>query len=240
LFDFRHRTKTIFRAYSFLAAFRVKFKNRKENFREMFCPSCGIEEKQVNQFCRACGTDLRAARKVLEMPDTITASAASAREEIGRAFAAKIREAQTGADLKIVAEDVLPEIEKFLESPEEKRLRRMRVGTLISLIGLGAMFAFAWVAAFIRKDDFIIIAGLGMVAFFIGLSFVINGILLTVPKKKISDKSSDAEHQREIDAHSEKLNAQTNELFLPEANQTFSSVTENTTQHLKEKQPVRR
>jgi len=206
----------------------------------MFCPSCGIEEKQFNQFCRACGTDLRPARKVLEMPDTITASAISAREEIGRAFAAKIREAQTGADLKIVAEDVLPEIEKFLESPEEKRLRRMRVGTLISLIGLGAMFAFAWVAAFIRNDDFIIVAGLGMVAFFIGLSFVINGILLTVPKKRISDKSSDAENQREIDTRVNAINAGTNELGLPEANQVFASVTENTTQHLKEKQPVRR
>lgn len=199
----------------------------------MFCPSCGIEEKQANQFCRACGTDLRPARKVLEMPDTITASADTAREEIGRAFAAKIREAQTGKDLKIVAEDVLPEIEKFLESPEEKRLRRMRVGTLISLIGLGAMFAFAWIAAVARDDGFFIVAALGVVTFFIGLSFVINGILLTVPKKGVSDKSSDADHQRALDA-------QTSELVLPEARQVFSSVTENTTQHLGEKQPVAR
>lgn len=200
----------------------------------MFCPGCGIEEKQSNQFCRACGTGLRAARKVLEMPDTITASAASAREEIGRAFAAKIREAQTGADLKIVAEDVLPEIEKFLESPEEKRLRRMRVGTLISLIGLGAMFAFAWVAAFMKEDGVIFIAGLGMVAFFLGLSFVINGILLTVPKRAVSDKSLDAERQRRLD------DAETNELILPESNQVFTSVTEETTRHLGEKQVVPR
>ncbi|HEY0457933.1 MAG TPA: zinc ribbon domain-containing protein [Pyrinomonadaceae bacterium] len=199
----------------------------------MFCPGCGIEEKQANQFCRACGTDLRTARKVLEMPDTITASASGAREEIGRAFAAKIREAQTGAELKIVAEDVLPEIEKFLESPEEKRLRRMRVGTLISLIGLGAMFAFAWIAAVTGDKGFIIVAGLGIVAFFIGLSFVFNGLLLTVPKRKISDKSPDADRQRALDA-------QTGELVLPEARQVFSSVTENTTQHLAEKKTVER
>jgi hypothetical protein len=206
----------------------------------MFCPSCGIEEKQANQFCCACGTDLRPARKVLEMPDAITASASGAREEIGRAFAAKIREAQTGVDLKIVAEDVLPEIEKFLESPEEKRLRRMRVGTLVSSIGLGAAIAFSIVSAIIRDDGILIIAGLGVVAFFIGLSFVINGILLTIPKKGVSDKSSDAAHQREIDARARQLKAQTNELVLPEANQVFSSVTENTTQHLKEKQPAGR
>jgi hypothetical protein len=206
----------------------------------MFCPSCGIEEKQANQFCRACGTDLRSVRFAVESPDTITASAASARDEIGRAVAFKIREAQTGVDLKIVVEDVLPEIEKFLESPEEKRLRRMRVGTLISLIGLGAMFAFAWIANFLKDDGFIIIAGLGIVAFFIGLSFVINGILLTVPKKGVSDKSLDADQQRELDAHLKALNAETNELVLPESNQTFASVTEQTTKHLKEKQPVPR
>jgi hypothetical protein len=206
----------------------------------MFCPSCGIEEKQANQFCRACGTDLRPARKVLEMPDTITASASGAREEIGRAFAAKIREAQSSADLKIVAEDVLPEIEKFLESPEEKRLRRMRVGTLISLIGLGVMFAFAWIAGIMKDDGFFLVAGLGVVAFFIGLSFVINGILLSIPKKGVSDKSFDADNQRSLDAHSNLLDTPTNELVLPEAKQVFTSVIENTTQHLTEKQPALR
>ena len=227
------RTKTKFRAYNFMTCFGVKFKKQKENFRKMFCPSCGMEEKQANQFCRACGTDLRSVRLAVESPDTITASAASARDEIGRAIAFKIREAQTAAELAIVTENVLPEVEKFLESPAEKRLRRMRAGTLISLIGLGAMFAFAWVAAFLRDDNFIIVAGLGVVTFFIGLSFVINGLLLTVPKKGISDKSSDADQQRALDA-------ETNELVLPEPSQTFSSVTEHTTQHLKEKQPVSR
>ncbi len=206
----------------------------------MFCPSCGIEERTSNQFCRACGTDLRSARQVLEIPDKITASAETAREEIGRAFASKIREAQTGVDLKIVAEDVLPEIEKFLESPEEKRLRRMRVGTLISSIGLGAAIAFTIVSMFVKEKEMVIIAGLGVVTFFIGLSFVINGLLLTVPKKAVSDKSSDAAHQRELDAHANELDAETNELVLPESNQIFSSVTEQTTRHLKEKQPVPR
>src|SRR5438067_5198452 len=103
----------------------------------MFCPSCGSEERQASQFCRACGSDLRAVRLSLERPDSITASAVSAREEIGRAVAQKIREVEDARELKKVAEDVLPEIEKFLESPEEKRLRRMRAGVVISSIGVG-------------------------------------------------------------------------------------------------------
>ena len=199
----------------------------------MFCPGCGIEEKQANQFCRACGTDLRSVRFAVESPDTVTASAASARDEIGRAIAFKIREAQSAAELAVVAENVLPEIEKFLESPAEKRLRRMRVGTLIASIGLGAALAFTIVSMFVKEDGMLIIAGLGVVTFFIGLSFVLNGLLLTVPKRGVSDKSSDADQQRELDA-------QTSELVLPESNQTFSSVTEHTTKHLKEKQSIRR
>lgn len=207
----------------------------------MFCPNCGIEETQVNQFCRACGTDLRRVRYAVESPDHITASAVSARDEIGRAVAFKIRETQSVYELKKVAEDVLPEIEKFLESPEEKRLRRMRVGTLISSIGLGAAIAFAIVSLFVRDEAMVTIAGLGVVTFFIGLSFVVNGLLLTIPKKDVSDKSLDADQQRALDAHANVLNkAQTNELVLPESKQVFSSVTEDTTKHLKEKQPVLR
>src|SRR5437764_1387601 len=28
----------------------------------MYCPSCGSEERQASQYCRACGTDLRPVR----------------------------------------------------------------------------------------------------------------------------------------------------------------------------------
>src|SRR5215467_12269540 len=108
----------------------------------MFCPSCGSEERQASQYCRACGTDLRVVRVSLERPDSITASAVSARDEIGRAVAQKIREVQDARELKKVAEDVLPQIEKFLESPEEKKLRRVRSGVIVAASGLGAAIFF--------------------------------------------------------------------------------------------------
>ncbi|HEX3101895.1 MAG TPA: zinc ribbon domain-containing protein, partial [Pyrinomonadaceae bacterium] len=194
----------------------------------MFCPNCGIDEKQPNQFCRACGTNLLPVREVVEGPDGVTASAITAREEIGRAVAAKIRETQNVYDLKKVAEDVLPEIEKFLESPEEKRVRRIRVGVLIALIGLGASIGFFLGGIFADRD---ILQGIipAIVTLFIGLSFVINGMYFTVTKKDLPDNTSDANRQRELDAS-------TSGLKLPEPASLFSSVTENTTQHLKEKE----
>lgn len=199
----------------------------------MFCPNCGIDEKQPNQFCRACGTNLLPVREVVERSDGVTASAITAREEIGRAVAAKIRETQNVHELKKVAEDVLPEIEKFLESPEEKRLRRIRVGTILCCIGFGVALALSLVAALSDKDEMIFLAGLGLVAFFIGLAFIINGYLLTIPKKTLPDNTSDAARQRELDAN-------TSGLKLQEPSSLLSSVTENTTQHLKEKQPILR
>lgn len=201
----------------------------------MFCPSCGMEERFSTQFCRACGANLRIIRSVLEKPDSITASAAMAREEIGRAFAQKIREAKDAVGMKVVAEDVLPEIEKFLESPEERRLRRIRIGSLISFIGLGATIAFSIIANLV-DNELLIIAGMGVVTLFIGLSFIINGLLFTVPKKVLADKSSERESQRELD----QISMDTNELILPESSQVFTSVVEDTTQHLHEKEHILR
>ena len=202
----------------------------------MFCPDCGIEERQANQFCRACGTDLRRVRIAVETPDSITASAASARDEIGRAVAAKIREVESAHELKKVAEDVLPQIEKFLESPEEKRLRRIRVGSIIGSAGIGTAIALTIVAGAQNNSELLFLAGLGLVAFFVGLGFMLNGLFLTVPRKGMSNKSSDADTQRELDSN----RGQTNNLSTTEPKSLFSSVTENTTQHLTEKQRVPR
>src|SRR5881296_1811010 len=136
----------------------------------MFCPSCGSEERQASQYCRACGTDLRPVRVSLERPDSITASAVSAREEIGRAVAEKIREVEDAHELKKVAEDVLPQIEKFLESPEEKRLRRVRAGVVTAAAGLGGAIFMVLMSAFVRGPDaetFLGLSGLGVTAFMI-------------------------------------------------------------------------
>ncbi len=200
----------------------------------MFCPSCGLEEGQLNQFCRACGADLRTLRTTLERTDSITVSAVSARDEIGRAIAQKIRETKSTSELKKVTDEVLPEIEKFLESPAEKRLRRIRAGVVISSIGIGATLMFILIS--MAEEDALFLVGAGLVTFFIGLGIIINGLLFTVPRKTVADNSLNARDQRELDGS--KL--RTGELVLPESNNVFSSITEQTTRHLDEKQPVSR
>lgn len=202
----------------------------------MYCPSCGLEENHVNQFCRSCGADLRSARLVLEKSGAADQPAiSSAREAIGRAVASKVRELDSARDLKKFAEDVLPEIEKFLESPAEKRLRRLRTGTVVSSIGFGVAVGVSLIAAAAgEKDMLFLLAGLGVITFFIGLGFVFNALFFTVPKKSLSDAPGDTvDAPRAIDAVS-------GDLSLPESERVFSSVTEQTTRHLQEKQSVSR
>jgi hypothetical protein len=210
----------------------------------MFCPSCGSEERQATQFCRACGTDLRVVRVSLERPDSITASAVSAREEIGRAVADQIRQVEDARELKRVAEDVLPQIEKFLESPEEKRLRRVRAGIVTAASGLGGAIFMILMSAFVRGPDaetFLGLSGLGFTAFLIGLGLIINAMFFTKPRALMEDHSSDAHKQDLLEkayvrpelrpgAESPTLRSQTTS-NLPQPQP--SSVTDHTTLNLK-------
>ena len=202
----------------------------------MYCPSCGSEERQLSQFCRACGTDLRVVRTTLERPDAITASAVSAREQIGIAVAEMIRDLRSGKDLEHVAEDVLPHFEKFLESPEEKRLRRIRRGVITTLLGLGWSIVFFLMA--MANSDFIPGMVPGFITFMVGLGVVINGLLFTVPRKSLPGGAQDAIRQRTLDStaqqyESPQLRALTNELTSQRT--SIPSITEHTTHHLNSK-----
>lgn len=165
----------------------------------MFCPSCGSEERQLSQFCRACGADLRIVRAGLGRSDAVTDAAATARDEIGRAIADKIRELKKPSDLAEIAENVLPKIEEFLESPEEKRLRRMRSAVITSAIGLGILISFIIVALAANDPGLLIPAGGGLVTFLISMGMILNAKLFTVPKNQITDDSPDAALQKALD-----------------------------------------
>lgn len=199
----------------------------------MYCPSCGSEERQLSQFCRACGTDLRIVRNSLENPDAITQSAISAREQIGMAVADKIRQMSSAKDLKKVAEDVLPPFEKFLESPAEKRLRRIRSGVITAAIGLGASL----VVLIMAMDNLELIPFMtpALVTFLVGIGVILNGLLFTVPKKSLPGDVYDALSQQVLDAGVNRIPFEaapnlTNEL-APKLQ--APSITEHTTHHLK-------
>jgi hypothetical protein len=200
----------------------------------MYCPTCGSEERQLSQYCRACGTDLRAVRVTLERPDAITESAVSARDHIGRAIADKIRMTESASELKKVAEEVLPEIEKFLESPADRRLRRLRAGIIMAFIGVGATLG--GLVASMADEHLLVMVIPGLIMLFIGLAVICNGLMFTLPRKRVIDHADEALAQKALDSA---LNDATG--LVPEVRKhalnsgepTLASVTEHTTHQLK-------
>ena len=202
----------------------------------MYCPSCGSEERQLSQFCRACGTDLRVVRSSLEHPDAITASAASAREHIGMAIADQIRQMKSAKELETMAEDVLPPLEKFLESPEEKRLRRIRAGVITAAVGLGASIVSLLIA--LDKVDFFPLLTPWLVTFLIGVGMIVNGLWFSLTRKELPGNALDAQSQRALDSAMNQIGYEglparnlTNELVT--ATPSPASITEHTTHHLR-------
>lgn len=171
---------------------------------------------------------MRAVRLGLEKPDAITASAVSARDEIGHAIADRIRELKKGSDLSKVAEEVLPQIEKFLESPQQRRLRGIREGVVTSAIGLGAS-VFFFLMGLAQKDS-LFLTGLGVTCFLIGLGLIINALLCTVPKQYVPQHSPD---QRDLlDQAPDRVITVKRELSTADPLNPPPSVTEQTTHQL--------
>ncbi len=197
----------------------------------MFCPSCGSEQR--GQYCRSCGKDLRPIHAALENPEALITPALSARDEIGRAVADKIREMNSAKDLSKVVEDVLPQIAKFLEIPEEKRLRRLRAGVISAAIGLGVTLAFSFFGYTIKgtttNDDYLVlffIACLGLTTFLIGLGLMFNGWRFTIPQKRTMEQASETIGQIPTQSTKPELEAAAQEQLLT------AFVTEHTTRQL--------
>lgn len=202
----------------------------------MYCPGCGVREDQLIQYCRTCGTDLRAVRDGLERPDLDTASIASAREEIARAAAAKIKEGQwwqVGA--------IVPEVEKLFESPEERRLRllrsdeeqrlrRIRVGTITASVGLGLVMLFLLLT--LAERNALFLAGPSLLVFLIGLGVVINGLWFTVPKQSMPDRSLGLHRQDALEGALRSVTGEPGELSASGPSAQSISVTEQTTRQL--------
>jgi hypothetical protein len=202
----------------------------------MYCPGCGVREDQLIQYCRTCGTDLRAVRDGLERPDLDAASIASAREEIARAAAAKIKEGQwwqVGA--------IVPEVEKLFESPEERRLRllrsdeeqrlrRIRVGTITASVGLGLVVLFLLLT--LAEGNALFLTGPSLLVFLIGLGVVINGLWFTVPKQSMPDRSLGWHRQDALEGTLRSVTGEQGELSASGPSAPPISVTEQTTRHL--------
>jgi hypothetical protein len=179
-------------------------------------------------------------RTALDRPDSITSSAITAREEIGIAIASKIKEFESATDLRRAVYELLPAIERFLESPEEKRLhgeerrlQQIRAGVLTSAAGLTITLLFllfwSYKARMIPEDIVVLLTLAGLGVLLIGLGIVLNGLFFTTLKKPVGDPALRARRLSTSDVATndvaERSSASTQPSGLP-------SITEGTTREL--------
>src|SRR5262249_8229274 len=170
----------------------------------MFCPNCGIEDMRSSQFCGSCGSELPVPRPTPDQrPETSPIPGNTAREEIGRALADKIRQSENAADLKIVIQEILPVAERFLETADERRmrneqnelkvaqnaLRRARKGTVTTTIGFAAALAFLVMGLASRDPVWLVPFIPSIIGFLIGIGILLNALFFTVLSAKPTDPS---------------------------------------------------
>ena len=149
----------------------------------MFCPNCGFEEEGRIKFCRKCGIELNTLRLALEKPDVLS-GARAAREEIAREVAARIAELKGSRDFTRMVEHVLPQVEKFLETPEEKRLRHLRDGMITACSGVGIIIlSIALLVVTHTAAAGLIPGAAGALVVMVGLGMMLAGAFFTVPRK---------------------------------------------------------
>jgi hypothetical protein len=150
----------------------------------MYCPACGFEERQARPFCRKCGGDLRPVLAALQNPDS---AAASGRDEVYRALAAKIKDSKA-KDVKELVEKVLPKIERLFESPEQKRVREVRAGVTWACAGLGLalFFLLRHFAGFYGTKEENILLPAALIAILTGLGHVLSAWLFPAPVGRAS------------------------------------------------------
>jgi hypothetical protein len=162
----------------------------------------------------------------LEQPEMVMVKADAPRIEIGRAIAEKIRNADRVHDLG----DILPKIEKFLETSQERKLRRLRAGVITAMAGAGTTVAFL-LLSLLAADTFFLIS-LGVIVFLIGVGIVANGLLFTVPGSTINTALRSRDESEKLAEGSEKGFLNALPAFGVQRSSAGQSVTENTTRHL--------
>ena len=141
------------------------------------------------------------------------------------------------------AHSVLPKVEKFLESPEEKRLRRLRAGTITALVGLAVgipSLLFFLVDEHGPHKLLGWLSVLALITFATGLALLINGLLFSQPRTESADRLSSVLAEDLLDGGSSVRPSVGSRTEAPLRAPTTSnlvhppgSVTEHTTLHLK-------
>jgi hypothetical protein len=233
----------------------------------MYCPKCGTESSAEQRFCRSCGSNLKVIGKAVALGEVIARSDRGPVLKIKEMMeSAKIKKTTDNVSqaLDKMGQDIseqsaekghhLPWWMQFKDTrtPEQRREQHLVKGTISLFSGIGLMiFLYYLSAAIVLKIPPETLAKLpfelepvvkmiwliGLIPALTGLGRILAGLMIKIPQRKSLEEK---EAQPAVD---ERVKPQpsideTEGKFLHEG-QPFS-VTEHTTEMLKQKIPVAR
>ena len=188
----------------------------------MFCPRCGTNQSDELRFCKGCGANLHAVKKVVDPKE------AEKKFDWSDTWVAEMF---LSGDAHVRRK---AELERALGvTPEIKRYKEIKAGVITASAGLAAMLFLAVfmqgiiLGAKIPDDTAEILSRIwlvGVIPLFIGIAFIINGIFVS---KKIVE-ASQRQALLERSPATNLLPPRDTSEFVP----TQFSVTEETTRHL--------
>jgi hypothetical protein len=200
----------------------------------MFCPQCGSTQSDDLKFCKACGANLGNVR------DALHSGKVPGKFDWSKTWVAEMLQSSEQAMLQEKERERLKGI-----TPESKRRMEIKAGVIVSSVGLGVMiFLYIFMQGIVLRPDIkpgdaeillrVWIAG--VIPFLVGIALMFNGLIVS---KMFSGSEKRKELERQQARTTAELTGQPSETYLPPADtsQLFKagfSVTDETTQHLKE------
>ncbi len=201
----------------------------------MFCPQCGSTQPDDLKFCKQCGANLQALRQIMSTRDGGEKFNWN-KTWVAEMFRSSEESARHQAELERI-QGITPEI---------KRRNEIKAGVITASAGLGVMILLfvlmeGIVAGGVSDKAAAVLSRLwvaGVVPLFVGVALIFNGLVVS--------KRRELKSQHETGPGSKALNIPLADINLPaaETNQLASgvpfSITDETTQHLKEPVPAKR
>jgi hypothetical protein len=196
----------------------------------MFCPQCGSTQPDELNFCKSCGVNLGVVR------EAVTTGKPPAKFDWTKTWVAEMFQS---SEMAIRKEKELERLKGI--TPEVKRRNEIKAGVITSSVGIAVMVFLRFLMEGIILGDNVppgdaeILSRVwlaGFIPLMVGLALIINGALVSRMFSK-SDPTDQYLKSNELGS------GQTAGEYLPpaETNELFPagfSVTDETTQHLKE------
>ena len=199
----------------------------------MFCPRCGSSQSDELRFCKSCGANLLAVRQVVDHRE------AAEKVDWGKNWVAEV--VHTQGESKRRQEEI--ERQRGITPEVKLRYDEIKGGVITGIVGIGvAIFLYIFMQGIILSGNVTpntaqILSRLwvaGVIPLFVGISLIINGVVVTKRLVEIGKQNSPAgPHSLEGDSDPRSLRPADTTEFIPSG----FSVTEQTTKHLRSSGP---